>query len=102
MPVPAVTQGGASLSVDANGVYRYPWMTDAAWVNTCREFVLTTKTGAQHRAYFHFWPTADVGGTVPATLSLTLGGPATFGAFTPGVGANYDASTTANVISTAG
>ena len=43
-----------------------------------------------------------VGGTVPATLSLTLGTPAQFGAFTPGVGASYDASTTANVISTAG
>jgi hypothetical protein len=43
-----------------------------------------------------------VGGTVPATLSLTLGAPATFGAFTPGVGREYDASTTANVISTAG
>ena len=26
-----------------------------------------------------------VGGTVPATLSLTLGAPAAFGAFTPGV-----------------
>jgi hypothetical protein len=43
-----------------------------------------------------------VGGSVPATLSLTLGGPATFGAFTPGVARDYDASTTANVISTAG
>src|SRR5262249_52879569 len=43
-----------------------------------------------------------VGGTVPATLSLTLGGPATFGAFTPGLGKEYTASTTANVISTAG
>ena len=42
------------------------------------------------------------GGTVPATLSLTLGGPATFGAFTPGVAREYTASTTANVISTAG
>ena len=28
---------------------------------------------------------APVGGTVPATLALTLGTPATFGAFTPGV-----------------
>ena len=28
---------------------------------------------------------APVGGTVPATLALTLGAPATFGAFTPGV-----------------
>ena len=44
----------------------------------------------------------DVGGTVPATLSLTLGTPASFGAFIPGVGKDYDASTTANVISTAG
>ena len=44
----------------------------------------------------------DVGGTVPATLSLTLGTPASFGAFTPGVARTYEASTTANVISTAG
>jgi hypothetical protein len=43
-----------------------------------------------------------VGGNVPATLSLTLGTPASFGAFTPGVARNYDASTTANVITTAG
>ena len=43
-----------------------------------------------------------VGGTVPATLSLSLGTPASFGAFTPGVAKTYDASTTANVISTAG
>jgi hypothetical protein len=43
----------------------------------------------------------DVGGSVPATLSLTLGAPATFGAFTPGVAREYDASTSANVISTA-
>jgi hypothetical protein len=39
---------------------------------------------------------------VPATLSLTLGAPAQFGAFTPGVQRTYLASTTANVISTAG
>jgi hypothetical protein len=42
------------------------------------------------------------GGTVPATLSLSITGPATFGAFTPGVNAEYTASTTANVISSAG
>ena len=48
--------------------------------------------------------TADgtVGGTVPATLALTLGAPASFGAFTPGVAKEYTAPTTANVISTAG
>ena len=39
---------------------------------------------------------------MPATLSLTLGAPATFGAFTPGVAREYTASTTATVISTAG
>jgi hypothetical protein len=44
---------------------------------------------------------AGVGGSVPATLSLSLGTPATFGAFTPGLGKEYTASTTANVISTA-
>jgi X-Pro dipeptidyl-peptidase len=44
----------------------------------------------------------DVSGNVPATLSLTLGPAATFGAFAPGVTAPYTASTTANVISTAG
>ena len=43
-----------------------------------------------------------VAGTVPATLSLTLGGPAGFGPFQPGVTRDYSASTTANVISTAG
>ena len=42
------------------------------------------------------------GGTVPATLSLTLGAPSSFGAFVPGVARDYTASMTANVISTAG
>jgi photosystem II stability/assembly factor-like uncharacterized protein len=44
----------------------------------------------------------DVGGTVPATLALSLGAPASFGAFTPGAGQDYNASTTADVLSTAG
>jgi hypothetical protein len=39
---------------------------------------------------------------VPATLALSLGTPAAFGTFTPGVAKTYDASMTANVISTAG
>jgi amidase len=43
-----------------------------------------------------------VSGSVPATLSLSLGTPATFAPFTPGVNGTYEASTTANVISTAG
>jgi enterochelin esterase-like enzyme len=43
-----------------------------------------------------------VGGSVPATLSLTLGGPASFPAFTPGADDEYTATTSATVISTAG
>jgi arabinogalactan endo-1,4-beta-galactosidase len=43
-----------------------------------------------------------VSGTVPATLALTLAGPASFGTFTPGVDHVYEASTTADVVSTAG
>jgi autotransporter-associated beta strand protein len=43
-----------------------------------------------------------VGGTVPATLSLTLGAPASFAPFIPGAAREYSASTTAKVISTAG
>ncbi|HEX6026335.1 MAG TPA: hypothetical protein VFZ00_30350 [Solirubrobacter sp.] len=42
------------------------------------------------------------GATVEATLALSLGTAPNFGAFVAGVGATYSASTTANVISTAG
>ncbi len=45
---------------------------------------------------------SDVGGTVPATLALTVGSAASLGSFKPGVADDYVASTTANVISTAG
>ena len=46
--------------------------------------------------------TGTVGGSVPATLSLTLGAPASFGAFTPGLMKDYTATTSATVVSTAG
>ena len=44
----------------------------------------------------------SAGAAVPATLSLTLGGAAGFGAFTPGIAREYTATTTACVISSAG
>ena len=44
----------------------------------------------------------SVGGQVPATLALTLGQPAGFGAFVPGVAADYTSSLAATVTSTAG
>src|SRR4051794_12476902 len=44
-----------------------------------------------------------VGGSVPATLSLTLGAtPPAFGAFTPGLAKDYTAQMAADVVSTAG
>ena len=55
-----------------------------------------------HVQVTHVGADAPVGGQVPATLALTLGAPASFGAFTPGVTKDYTASTTANVTSSAG
>jgi hypothetical protein len=46
--------------------------------------------------------TTPVGGAVAATLALTLGTPASFGTFTPGLAKDYAANMTANVVSTAG
>ena len=51
---------------------------------------------------FLIGPEAPVGGTVPATLSLSLGAAASFGSFIPGVTTDYSASTAATVVSTAG
>jgi uncharacterized protein (TIGR03118 family) len=44
---------------------------------------------------------ADVSGSVPGTLALTVGTPTTFGVFTPGVARDYLATASANVLSTA-
>ena len=62
--------------------------------------VTTEKT--IHVQVTHVGADAPVGGQVPATLSLTLGAPASFGAFAPGVTKDYAATTTANVTSSAG
>ena len=43
-----------------------------------------------------------MGGSVPPTLSLVLGGQPSFGAFTPGVARDYFATTNATVTSSAG
>ncbi len=68
---------------------------------------VTAADGSSPQVYtLHLIPAdihnGGVGGTVPATLALTLGPAATFGAFTPGLDHDYTANTTANVISTAG
>ena len=56
---------------------------------------------AQELTFFASAP-GGVGGTVPATLSLALGAPAAFGAFVPGIAADYVANETATVTSSAG
>src|SRR5262249_38971299 len=68
---------------------------------------VTAADGSSPQVYtLHLIPAdihnGDVGGTVPATLALTLGSAANFGPFTPGVDRTYTATTPANVISTAG
>jgi cytochrome c len=45
---------------------------------------------------------STVTGTVPGTLSLTVGGPATFGAFAPGLPRDYATTLAATVVSTGG
>ena len=106
VPVAAHAMAGKTLSVDASRHLTYPWQTTTAWGDTCREFVFTTKTGVQHRSYFKFLAATHVdtpvGGTVAATLGLTLGTNASFAPFVPGVAREYTAHASANVISTAG
>ena len=72
---------------------------------TAAERVRTERTNAQSQDQ-QVWTSepvpGPVGGNVPATLSLTLGAPAQFGAFVPGVARTYEATSPATVTSTAG
>ena len=53
-PINAQTAGNSKLTVNANGVFTYPWKTLEEWAGTCRELVLTRDDGRQHRAFFRF------------------------------------------------
>ena len=75
----AVTHGTAVRAVDDVGV-------------TSDRAVTVSLTGAD----------TEVSGTVAPTLGLSLGAPASFGAFIPGVARDYTTALTANVVSTAG
>ena len=76
-----------------NGAIPGPLQPKTCW-NSCAD--------NQNMEYWGVDQTSTAGANVPATLSLTLGTPASFGAFTPGVAQTYSASSTASVISTAG
>jgi extracellular elastinolytic metalloproteinase len=53
-PIATQTAGGSGLTVNAQGVFLYPWKTLGDWAGTCRELVLTRDDGKQHRAFFRF------------------------------------------------
>ncbi len=64
---------------------------------------LTTSPGRDESPDWGVNPNpAVVGGTVPATLSLSLGASASFGTFVPGVARDYTATVAGTVTSTAG
>jgi hypothetical protein len=54
LPISTQTAGGSQLTVNANGVFTYPWKPLAEWAGTCREVVVTRDDGKQHRAFFRF------------------------------------------------
>jgi type 1 glutamine amidotransferase len=80
--------GTALLELQSKGVELVNWMSGDGSAPPEPKFVQDA--------------TAPVGGSVPATLSLSLGAAPTFGAIVPGVGQTYTAGSTANVISSAG
>jgi hypothetical protein len=83
---------GQILSIDRPGIHDVKWIAVDIKGNT-------SAVGYQR---FLIGPEATISGTVPATLSLTLGTGANLGAFTPGLARDYMASMSANVVSTAG
>jgi hypothetical protein len=72
--------------------------TTIKWLAT--DFKGNTSTGSK-TLYIGTRQDGGVGGTVPATLSLSLGAAASFGEFTPGLAKDYTAATMATVTSTA-
>jgi hypothetical protein len=102
---PAVTSYAVPVQYDRAPVIT--WTTAGDESVSVSGGTVTVTSGDRSRVYTVTFIPADiepgtVGGTVPATLALALGAPATFGAFTPGVEKTYTASTSATVTSTAG
>ena len=86
---------GEVLTLSAPGAYTVKWMAvdmkgNQSAVKSQRLLVAADDADG------------TVGGNVPATLALTLGAPASFQPFIPGVAREYTASTIATVLSTAG
>ena len=118
--LPPVNAANVKISLSTDGGQTFPYTLAASTPNDGSQVVVmpdvvATKARIKVEAVGNVFfdvnhadfamvapPTTTVGGSVPATLSLTLGAPASFGGFTPGLKADYDANMTASVISTAG
>jgi hypothetical protein len=98
-PTTASTQYGPNLVRGQPVPIHIGGTTTVKWL--AKDFKGNTSTGSK-TFYIGMQQDGGVGGSTPATLSLSLGTPASFGAFTPGLGKDYESSMTANVISTAG
>ena len=89
----ALGSGDVTVTVTVDSMREYTGEASMAPITTSR-VIRTQVTRVDEEG--------TVGGTVPATLSLTLGPAVSFGAFSAGVTKTYEASTTATVVSTAG
>jgi|GEM_PF-1719314 len=112
----AGSDGPAIISSNTAGAYwhdRYLYVADyargidvlkytGAITGTIQPKVCWNACGDAQTAGVWDEQTQSVGGNVAATLSLALGDAASFGDFTPGTAKDYTATTTADVLSTAG
>jgi hypothetical protein len=117
---PPVSAANVKISLSVDGGHTFPYVLAASTPNDgSQTVVMPNVTAAKARLKIEavgnvFFdvnhadfaiaaaPTTTIGGSVPATLSLSLGAAPSFGAFTPGITKDYDASTTATVTSSAG
>jgi hypothetical protein len=98
-PTTSSTQYGPDLTRGQPVPIHIGGTTTVKWL--AKDFKGNTTTGSK-TFYIGTQQDGSVGGSVSATLALTLGAPASFGAFTAGVAHDYTAQTTATVTSTAG
>jgi hypothetical protein len=99
-PVPPYRAEG--MVPGPSGYYQESWTLECSKPDGTVVDTKTVLVDKGQTANLSLCTEGGVGGSVPATLALGLGAPASFGAFTPGVAKEYTASTDATVISTAG
>jgi hypothetical protein len=92
--VESCTGSAATLDTSTTGAHSF--------TVTAKDLAGNVSTKTVSYNVLHDDAEGNVSGTVPGTLALTVGPPASFGAFTAGVAREYLANTTANVVSTAG